>query len=100
MFKINNEYWQIKRVPPDSYYLQRPDGTHTVGACDDKLKTIFISNAIYGDFYKKVLYHELTHAVMFAYDVTLTVDEEELVAEVVATFGKEIFDIVHDLGED
>lgn len=39
---------------------------------------------------KKVLCHELTHAAMFSYDVELNVDQEELLADLIATYGQEI----------
>ena len=43
------------------------------------------------NFYlKKVLCHELTHAAMFSYGVDLTHTQEELVADLMATYGQEI----------
>jgi len=36
---------------------------------------------------KKVLCHELTHAAMFSYNVELTLDQEELFADLIATYG-------------
>lgn len=39
---------------------------------------------------EKVLCHELTHAAMFSYNINLTADQEELVADVIATYGTEI----------
>ena len=39
---------------------------------------------------KKVLSHELTHAAMFSYNVELTFEQEELLADLVATYGQEI----------
>jgi hypothetical protein len=39
---------------------------------------------------KKVICHELTHAAMFSYDVDLTYEQEELVANIISTYGQEI----------
>ena len=48
-------------------------------------------------FLKKVLCHELTHAAMFSYNVELTIEQEELLAELIATYGEEIIDITNIL---
>ena len=32
----------------------------------------------------------MTHAAMFSYDVKLTYDQEELLADIISTYGKEI----------
>ena len=39
---------------------------------------------------KKVLCHELTHAAMFSYNVELSLQQEELLADLIATYGQEI----------
>lgn len=95
MFIINGEIWYIEYVPANDIILLRPDGVWTVGMCDDITKTIYLSEELYGDFLKKVLAHEITHAAMFSYDVFLTYDQEELVADLIATFGEEIIDITN-----
>lgn len=97
MFVINGERWWVELVPPAATILLLPNGQFTVGACDDATKTIYISDQIYGSFFKKVLCHEITHAAMFAYDVTLSPEQEELIAELIATFGEEIIDITNCL---
>ena len=97
MFEINGEYWYLEFVSPIDPILIRTDGVLTVGVCDDFTKTIYISEVIYGDFFKKVLCHEVVHAAMFAYDVTLTDDQEELIAQIIAEFGDEIIDITNQL---
>lgn len=99
MFSINNEYWSVVLVYPDDIALLMPSGRYALGACNDMTKTIYISNGLHGKEFENVLCHELTHAAMFAYDVTLGHDEEELLAEVIATFGEEIIDITNVLFE-
>ena len=48
------------------------------------------------DFYlRKVLCHEITHAAMFSYDVELNLEQEELLADLIATYGQEIIHITN-----
>lgn len=77
---------------PYDVALLMPDGGFALGACSDATKTIYISNELTGADFEQVLCHELVHASMFAYDVMLGFDEEELIAEVIAIFGEEIID--------
>lgn len=93
MFSINGEQWWIVLVAPDDPSLLMPNGDFALGACNDGVKTIFISNLLYGDEFEQVLCHEIVHAAMFAYDIILDIDEEELLAEIIATFGEEIIDL-------
>ena len=77
-------------VSPDHPQLMRSDGTYSIGACNDALKTVYINEEL-NDFYiKKVLCHELTHAAMFSYNVDLSLEQEEIVADLIATYGQEI----------
>ena len=92
MFTINGERWWVVLVEPDDPVLMMPSGRWAYGVCNDSTKTISINRLLYGDFFEKVLCHELVHAAMFAYDITLNYDEEELIAEIIATFGEEIVD--------
>lgn len=93
MFTINGERWFIALVAPDDMALMVRSNEFALGACYDNIKTIYISNQLHGDLFEKVLCHELVHAAMFAYDVILDLEEEELIAEIIATFGEEIIDI-------
>ena len=87
---INGDKWEIHLVSPYHYQLQRSDGSYTLGACDNNLKTIYINDEISKEYAKKVLCHELTHAAMFSYGIVLTIEQEELLADLVATYGQEI----------
>lgn len=93
MFIINGEQWWIVLVMPYDIALLMPDGDFAVGACNDSTKTIYLSNELYGNEFEKVLCHELVHAAMFAYDVLLDHDDEELLAEIISMFGEEIIDL-------
>ena len=97
MFNINNEFWTLEFVPFNDRHLRRPNGSYTIGSCDDDLKRIFLSENLSGAMLKKVLCHELTHAAMFSYDVNLTVAQEEMLADIIATYGEEIISITNTL---
>lgn len=93
MFRMNGELWRVCYVPSNSLFLMKPDGTFAVGACDDYTKTIYLNMNLTGPYLEKVLCHEITHAAMFSYNITLDYHQEELLAELMATFGEEIIDI-------
>lgn len=93
MFSINNEQWWIALVDEFDEALRMPTGEYALGACNDMTKTIYITNRLHGEAFEQVLCHELVHASMFAYDVILSFEEEELIAEIISIFGEEIIDI-------
>lgn len=93
MIIINGEEWRILLVSPFHPLLQRTDGQFTLGACDDNFKTIYISNNLSEFKLKKVLCHEITHAVMFSYNICLTNEQEEIFADLIATYGQLIIDL-------
>ena len=95
MFKINDEEWAVEAVAANSDFLKRSDGSYSIGACDDTLRTIFVSSGLPMLLLKKVLCHEITHAAMFSYNVELTLEQEELVADLIATYGSEIVRITN-----
>ena len=95
MININNEEWYVKFVTLNHPLLYRSDGSLSIAACDDNTKTIYINNQLNGAMFKKVLCHELTHAAMFSYNVDLTIEQEELLADLIATYGEEIITITN-----
>lgn len=90
MITINGETWRVCLVSPNHPQLQRDNGTWSIGVCNDFLKTIYISEDLDTFMIKKVLSHELTHAAMFSYNIELSYEQEELLADLVATYGQEI----------
>lgn len=95
MFLINNIYWKLAFVAPDFPLLQRMSGEYSIGACDNLTRTIYINETLYGDLLKKVLCHEITHAAMFSYNVSLTLEQEEIIADIISTYGDEIIYITN-----
>ena len=97
MVNINGENWRIYLVPSWHPALIRSNGTTTIGACDDQKKAIYILDGLSIKKFKKVLCHELTHACMFSYDVELTIEQEELVATLIMTYGEEIIEMTNTI---
>lgn len=79
-------------VSPNHPALYRPDGSWTIGSCVENNKTIYILDNLNLSMLKKVLCHEITHAAMFSYNVFLTLEQEELLADLIATYGQEIIE--------
>jgi hypothetical protein len=97
MININGEEWRIALVAPLDPVLRRSDGGYTIGVCDDIVKTIFINKELSQKYIQKVLCHELTHAAMFSYNIELTYQQEELLADLMATYGQEIIHITNGI---
>lgn len=83
----------ILLVPPHDERLRMPDGEFALGACNGEAKMICINEELTCGEFEQVLCHELVHASMFAYNIELSFNEEELLAEIISIFGEEIVDI-------
>lgn len=97
MFNFNGEDWEILFVSPNHPELYRSNGSRTLGSCDDNNKTIYIANNLSSSLTKKVLCHEITHAAMFSYNTNLSLEQEELLADLIATYGQEIISTTNKL---
>jgi hypothetical protein len=75
--------------------LIREDGVRTLGMCDRDTKTIYLAENLEGSMLKKVICHELVHAAMFSYNVYLSLEQEEVIADIIATYGEEIINITN-----
>lgn len=89
-FILNGMEWTIVFVNPLNRKLERSDGSLTVGATEIPTRTVYLADNLHPVFEWKVLCHEIVHAAMASYWVYLTVEQEELVADLIATYGKEI----------
>jgi len=90
IFVINGMSWRVRIVPPTYPMLLTNRNTFTLGCCDNFTKTIYIADGLDEVKFRKVLAHEVTHAAMFSYNVILTLDQEELLADIFSTYGDEI----------
>ena len=85
MFSVNGIKWKEVFVPSDADCLEG-----AVAVCDNNTKTIYVRE----DFAQ-----ELTHAAMFSYDIHLSLKQEELLADLLATYGEEIIVKANELFE-
>lgn len=92
MFNINNVDWKVYLVSPN-----HPELNYACGACDNSTKTIYINDSLSQEKTKRVLCHEITHAAMFSYDIHLIEAQEELLADLIATYGQEIIEITNKI---
>ena len=95
MFNINGTDWKVKLVSSNHPKIKRRDGSVALGSCDNTTKTIYINEQTPKLKLKKVLCHEITHAAMFSYSVEMNLDQEELLADLIATYGEEIIDVTN-----
>lgn len=93
MFTINNQTWHIQFVSANNPILQRSDGSWTVAVTDNTTKTIYIANTVSGSFFNKVLTHEIVHCYCLSYDIEFTLRDEEICADLIATYGYEILQL-------
>lgn len=97
MFKINGISWDVYFVDPEHPMLLRQDKTFSIGVCDSATRIIYINDTLTSKIFKKVLCHEIVHAAMFSYNVILDIDEEEVIANIIAKYGEEIIKITNSL---
>lgn len=97
MFTINGIVWNLRLVEPHSTMLMRSDNTYTFGMTDRNTQCIYISNRINGSFFDRVLCHELCHAFCLSYNLTMDIQTEEIVADFLATYGREVFALADKL---
>ena len=95
MVNINGEEWRVVLVSPFHPKLLKSNNEFTIGVCDDITKTIYINEELSDEMTRKVLCHELTHAAMFSYNVELSIEQEEILADIIATYGQEIISITN-----
>lgn len=110
-FRLNGLLWRVQFVPSDSKYLIDRTSTLRVATTDPHTRTIYLSFSLRGDFLRRVLLHELSHATMISYDILdyiharvdpeYWLDVEEWVCNFLADYGGQVFQIASDvLGHD
>ena len=97
MIKVNNTTWYIQKVAPNSFDLMRSDGCYTLGVTDNSVKTIYINRNLNDFMFEKVLTHEICHVFCFEYNLEFSIDFEEKLCDFVATYGRNIFEIVDEI---
>lgn len=97
MFKVNNSEWKILFIEPQTEVLRRSDGSYTPGVTDNNLKTIFLSDRLSGYMLDKVLCHELCHVYAFENNCNFDIQTEEIIADFMSLFGRDIIYMLDDL---
>ena len=97
MFVCNNKTWNLAFVEPHSKQLRRSDGSITVGVTDNNTRTVYLSNLLRGKFLDKVLCHELVHVASFSYDCDIDIETEEIIADFMSLYGREVIYLADDL---
>lgn len=103
---VNNHGWRISFVSPHNPELIDRTGNYTLGVTVPSEHTIYLSNDLYGNELITVFIHEMTHTVLWEYDIIsdihryskpkYAVDMEELVCNIVANYGYLIFKSVYE----
>ena len=110
-FEINGHLWNVKFMNPNSSYLVDRTNSIRVATTDPRLNTIFLSRQLSGDFLKKVLIHEMTHVVLWEYDILsrihkycypeYAIDMEEEICNILADYGEIVFNRAYSvLGDE
>lgn len=94
---MNGILWTVQFVSSNSPMLMRSNKTMTIGMCDRATHEICLSDRLHGAMLRKVLIHEVTHSAMMSYGIDMSVEQEELFCDLVATYGDEIFNVVDNL---
>lgn len=87
---INGIIWSIHIVPFNHIELRNPDNSYSLGCCNTQQKAIYINSNLSGYQLNKVIRHEITHAIIYSYDISLNAVIEELLADFCATYNEEI----------
>lgn len=95
MIIINGQLWRVCIVSPQHPALITPAGRSAIGCCDSAQRTIFISKRLSLKSIKKVLMHEITHAIIYSYNISMNENTEEIVADLMATHGAKMVDLSH-----
>lgn len=97
MFSINGVRWRVAYVQPGHPKLTRNNGVASIGSCDNTTHTIYLDETLRGAMLKKVLCHEIAHAAMFSYNVSLQLKQQEIIADLIATYGEQIISIANKI---
>lgn len=96
-FTVNNHIWQLRFVKPKSEHLRTSKGNFTLGVTDNNLKTVFIADNQSEYMTDKVFCHELTHVHAFEYNYYMPIEVEEIVADFLSLYGRNIVYLADDI---
>lgn len=97
MFVVNGIEWNLSLAEPYSDNLKRSDNTLALGVTDNNTKTVYINNRVSDAMFEKILCHEIVHTFCFSYGCTFDIQTEEIIADFLATYGREVFDVADNI---
>lgn len=97
MFRVNNIEWNLSLVEPHSPMLRRSDNTITLGVTDNNDRTVYINNRLSYGMFDKVLCHELCHVFSFSYGLHIPIETEEIIADFLSTYGRDVIAVADDI---
>ena len=96
-FTVNDTVWQLRFVNPRDKNLRRRSGSFTIGMTDNNQKTVFIADNLSDYMTDKCLAHELTHVYAFTMNYLMSEETEEIVADFISLFGRDVIYLLDDL---
>lgn len=104
---LNGIEWNVIKIEETNPFLVDRSNVLTVGTTDPTTRTIFISKALHGDFEKRVVAHEIGHAICFSYGLLneihkcckrkYWIEMEEFICNFVADYGEQIWELTRDI---
>lgn len=104
-FYLNGDLWRIVITNPHSSQLVDRTGRLTVATTDPLTRTIYMSEALTGDFFMHVLIHELGHCAIISFSLSddihrmvrpeYWIEAEEWVCNFIADYGEQLFKIAY-----
>ena len=77
--------------------LRRSDGTITLGVTDNNDRTVYMNNRLSYDMFDRVICHELCHVFSFAYNLHIQIETEEMIADFLSTYGRDVIAVADDI---
>ena len=96
-FSINGTMWKLQYKNQSSGELRRSYGVYTLGVTDNTTKTVTIADNLSDRMTDKVLCHELTHVYSFENFCHMDMHTEEIVADFLSLYGRDIVYMADDL---
>lgn len=77
-------------------------GARSVGqvlerVCDITINIIYLDKHLHGAFLEKVLCHELCHVFCFSYHIHMGLEQEEFLANWIATYGRDVIELLDNI---
>lgn len=97
VFTVNGIQWEIVNCNPSSDNLRRSDNSITLGVTDNNVKTVYMNSRLNDYMYDKVLCHELVHVFCFEFGYVLDIETEEIIADFMSLYGRDIVYLLDDI---